>query len=111
MAELNPTREETEEIYSYNVLVSRFEDESEQRRAVSTNGLIGLRIRSPNLTRAQMEVIRNFYIAKTGELTSFTVENPFDQTEYTMRFEGPMRIRFRGGVFQCTYELRRVFNT
>lgn len=109
MSDFSPTRETIEEVLDYNVLVSEAENGSEQRRLRHDRALIGFKIKTPVLTKTQMQTYRTFMIGKYGALTSFTFTSPFDDVEYTVRFEAnSFRTTYQSGVFQSSFELKRV---
>lgn len=106
MADFGFRRESIEELYNFPVLVSRHEDQSEQRRLSSEKRLIGFRIKSPVLTKLQMTQYRDFFIARYGCFDTFTFTNPFDDRLYYVRFtEDSFRTTFSGGVYQCEFDL------
>ncbi len=108
-ADFELPREQIEEILDYNVAISTFENDAEQRRLIHKNPLIGFRIRTPNLTKAGLAEYRDFFVGKYGALESFTFLNPFDDETYTVRFEpNSFRTIYRAGYFQARFELRRV---
>ena len=75
-----------EEDPEFRTSVSSFENGAEQRRGHWTSPIRKWRLQLNNRTQAQMEAIRDFFIAKKGALTSFTWVNPIDSVEYTVRF-------------------------
>lgn len=76
-----------EEEIAYNTAVSQFENGAEQRRAIRGSSIRKFSLAFQNRTKAEMELIRDFFIAKYGRLTSFTWTNPNDSVEYTVRFD------------------------
>jgi hypothetical protein len=102
-------RESCEEILDYPVIISEFENDTEQRRLKHGNKVIGFKIASPALTYVQLQDYRNFFISKYGALTSFTFTNPFDNTEYTVRFvQDSFKTKYTAGVYICTFEFKVV---
>lgn len=75
-----------EEDIGYATRVSSFENGVEQRRSVRSSSIRKFSLNFQNRTQAEMEQIRDFFIAKLGQLTSFTWTNPNDSVEYTVRF-------------------------
>jgi phage-related protein len=75
----------TEKI-EYNVLVSQFENWSEQRRVKCANPRRMFVITFYPKTLTEATAIKNFFIAREGAYDSFTFTNPMDSTEYTVRF-------------------------
>ena len=109
MSDFAPKRESIEEVLDFNVLVSEAWNGAEQRQLVHANDVIGFRIELPAMTYAQQKVYRDFFVAKYGALTSFTMTNPFDNTEYTVRFvPGSFKTTFKSGVFKTTFDLVRA---
>lgn len=109
MSDFALARESIEEILDYDVAVSQFSNGWEERRLLSNFKLLGFKIKTPALTKTQMQAYRNFLIDKYGALTSFTFTSPFDDTEYTVRFEpGSFKSVFAGGYFECSFEFQRV---
>lgn len=109
MSDFALARESIEEILDYDVLVSQFENGAEQRRLVHENAVIGFKIRTPVLTKTQMQAYRTFLIGKYGGLTSFTFTSPFDDTEYNVRFvEKSFHTVYEGGIFRCEFEFAKV---
>lgn len=109
MADFNLARQKITEIYDFNVQVSEFENNYEQRRLKSSQSVIGWKIETPDLTYAQMKVYRDFFISKYGALTSFTFLCPFDNTEYTVRFvPGSFETPYEGGTFKCKFDIKKV---
>ena len=75
-----------EETLEYKTLVSEFESGVEQRRRKWAAPLRKWRLRFSNRTKADMELVRNFFSAKYGAFMAFTWTNPNDGAEYTVRF-------------------------
>ena len=75
-----------EETLEYKTLVSEFESGVEQRRRKWATPLHKWRLRFSNRTKADMELVRNFFSGKYGSFMSFTWTNPNDAVEYTVRF-------------------------
>jgi len=105
MATLNLKEQVVEEILDYPVLVSRFANESEQRRVTRRKRLIGFHVETPFATKTDMQAYRDFLIARVGKLNSFDYTSPFDDVTYTVRFNSPIRTRYARGVFKCVYDL------
>lgn len=109
MSDFALARESCEELLDYSVLVSDFENDVEQRRLKHSNKVIGFKIRTPVLTYAQQKVYRDFFISKSGALESFTFTNPFDNTEYNVRFvDKTFKTTFSNGVYQIDFEFKVV---
>ncbi len=113
MSEFTLSRESIEELLDYDVIIcgdgQGFENGSEERRLKNTAAIIGFRIKTPALTKTQMQTYRSFLISKYGSLTSFTFTSPFDDTEYNVRFvPGSFTTTYAGGFFQCSFDFKRV---
>jgi hypothetical protein len=110
MADFTLKRESIEEILDFSVLISTAVNKTEQRRLVSNKILLGFKIKSPALTKVQMQEYRNFIISKYGAAESFTFESIFDDMEYNVRFEqNTFRTTYEDGVFRCEFEFRIVY--
>lgn len=109
MADFTLARERITEVADYGVLVSEFENNSEQRRLKHANPLIGWKIESPALTYDQMKAYRDFLFSKYGAMTSFTFLNPMDNTEHTVRFvPGSFETIHEAGHFRCKFDFKKV---
>jgi len=110
MADWTPKRESIEGVRDYNVGESTYENKSDETRLITPDELIGFKIKSPQLTYAQyQEYLAQFQSVK-GSLTSFTILYPFDNTEYTVRFEkGSWKETYQSGTFQVEFSLKRVW--
>jgi hypothetical protein len=109
MSDFALARESCELIADYNVAISEFENKTEQRRLVTPDRIIGWKIRTPALTKTQMNVYDAFFILKKGSLTAFTFTCPFTSTEYTVRFKpGSYKFTYESGSFQGEFEFERV---
>ncbi|OQB07450.1 MAG: hypothetical protein BWY21_01634 [Parcubacteria group bacterium ADurb.Bin216] len=111
MSDFTLARESCEEVLDYPVIISEFENDTEQRRLKHANQILGFRIRTPILTYDQLQDYRDFFIGKYGALTSFTFTSPFDYTEYTVRFvPESFKTRYEAGIYQCEFELKVIQN-
>lgn len=109
MADLTYPREQTEEILDFNVAITKFENDYEQRRLIHDQALIGFKIRTPVRNFDQVQVIRDFFIAKKGAFTAFTFLSPIDDETYTVRFvPATFRTLLSGGAYVTEFELERV---
>ena len=103
MAELTLPYESVEEESKFPVLVSRFEQQAEQRRLVSSKKQRRFKLRSSKLTKAQVQAWQSLYDARSGELDDFTwkapIEGNFDE-DLTVRFAGPIKFRFVDAIYQ-----------
>jgi len=75
-----------EETLEYKTLVSEFENGVEQRRRKWANPLRKWTLRFHNRTKADMEVVRDYFKNRYGAFMAFTWTNPNDAVEYTVRF-------------------------
>ena len=96
-----------QEQVNFNTLVSKMENGYEQRRAKWPNGIRKFTLSFSNRPASEFQTIRDFYIAKLGEYSTFTWTNPNDSVEYTVRFdEGGFkadRISYDAYNIQCTF--------
>jgi len=100
-------RESIEEIPDFNVIISEFENGSEQRRLRHARPVGSFKITTPVLTKDQMLAYRNYFTNHYGALNSFTFTSPFDNVQYTVRFEpGSFSNKYEGGCFQCSFQLK-----
>lgn len=76
-----------EEEIGYGTLVSNFENGVEQRRAKRSSSIRKFSLNFNFRTKTDMQTIRDFFIAKLGQLTSFTWVNPNDSATYNVRFQ------------------------
>lgn len=106
MADFPMAYEECEEVTEYPVQVSEFEEQSEQRRLITSKRLVGFRVKLPNMTLADALSIRSFYQGKKGALTAFTFD--FMGTTYKVRFDGQLQMRHSGGIYQGSCNLKLV---
>ncbi|MBM3210607.1 hypothetical protein FJZ33_00185 [Candidatus Poribacteria bacterium] len=109
MSDFALSRESIEELLDYTVLISEFENGAEQRRLKRTNKVIGFRIKTPVLTKEQMQEYRDFFISKYGSYNSFTFTSPFDDVEYNVRYvPNSFKITFSSGIYFCEFEFKVV---
>jgi len=105
-----PRRESIEGTRDFNVERSIFENKSDEVRLITPDELVGFKIKSPNLTYAQYAEYLAFFQGKFGSLTSFTILYPFDNVEYTVRFQkGSWSETYESGTFRVEFGLERVF--
>jgi len=101
--------ETTEELLDYEVLTTKFDGGTEQRRLRHDEELIGWRLQSPALSYAQMIIYRDFFKGKYGSLTSFTWTSRIDQVEYTVKFSrGSFRVKRAKGEFRVSWDFERI---
>lgn len=109
MSDFNLRRESIEEILDYNVLISEFENGDEQRRLKNPAPVIGFVIKTPILTKEQMQEYRDFMTENYGAYDSFTFTSPFDDVEYNVRFvPDSFKTTYSEGVFKCEFQLKVV---
>lgn len=75
-----------EEDVEFDVMVTGFENGVEQRRLRSANPRRSFTLTFKSRTYSEMDTVLDFFISKSGNLSSFTWTNPNDSTEYTVRF-------------------------
>ena len=105
----NLPREKVEVSSKRNVLVSSFEDDTEQRRIKNTRKAMTFRIISPALTLSQLEEYREFYDDHLGELSAFQFVSPMDGETYTVRFGGELKETLDRGLFRCEFSFKVVY--
>lgn len=77
-----PVKEEI----AYKTLRSEFDNGAEQRRGKRSSSVRKFTLSFSNRTKAEMEEVKSFFIAKLGGYTSFTWTNPNDSVDYTVTF-------------------------
>jgi len=98
-------RAAVEETWRYPVLVSEFEDQSEQRRLRTQKKIVGFKITSPRLTRRSYEDYRDFFQERQGAYAAFEFESPFDGITYEVRFTRELKTIYKNAHYICTFEL------
>jgi hypothetical protein len=107
MSDFALARESIEEVIDYSVLISEFDNGAEQRRLKRTNRVTGFKIKSPVLTKTQMQEYRDIFMAKYGSFITFTFTSPFDDIEYNVRFmPNSFKTVFNAGIFTCEFEFK-----
>ena len=96
------------EILGRDVLISDFEDGSEQRRERHGRDVLGFHFTAQNLTKSLYQSIRAFYVARGGPRDGFTFTSPFDDQTYNVRFNGQIEGDFHGGVYDCEWEFKVI---
>jgi len=105
-----PTREEIEEILDFDVVLSKFESQAEQRRLRGQRALLGFRVRCSVATKTEMQAYRAYFVARFGSYEAFPFISPFDDVAYTVRFvDRSWRNVFARGVFRVEFELQVVY--
>lgn len=95
---------------TYDVLVSKFENGTEQRRAQHASGQRKFTLNFNFRTQTEINNIVAFFSSKLGPLTSFTWTNPNNSVEYTVRFlEGSLRSeRIAPGIYNASCQFIQV---
>lgn len=96
------------ETLDYPVGVSTFEQLTEQRLLLSDKQLIGFKFTRDVATLAEMQAYRAELTAYKGAKTGFTFTSPFDAVTHTVRFNGPMKTSYKGGVFSVAWEFKVI---
>ena len=108
-ADFTLPRESIEITPDFAVAISEYENMQEQRKLRHPDMVIGFKVTTPDLTRTQAKQYWDHFIVKYGAFTSFTILNPVDQLEYTVRYvPGSFNVRHAGGYFKCSFELKRL---
>lgn len=76
-----------EEEIKYNTQISKFENGTEQRRALWSTPLRKFKLEFNNHVKADKDTIVALYNAKLGAYDTFLWTNPNDSVQYTVRFE------------------------
>ena len=98
-----------EELYGYNVLVTEFDNQSEQRRLKTASPVRGFVCTSDVLTLAQMQEHTAFFAARSGALDTFSFVSPFDAVTYTVRFvPDTFRVSYSAGAFNVAWEFKVI---
>ena len=109
MSAFSLAREKCEEILNYDVLITRYENQSEQRRLVQDTKVIGFKIESPWRTKTQMQAYRNHLIGVYGALDTFTFVSPFDDVNYNVRYEPEtFTTTFVKGLYRCKFNFKVI---
>jgi hypothetical protein len=77
-----PFNEETQ----YNVVVSTAENWDEQRRLISAQPRKIFTCNFYPLTKTEVDLIKAFFVARSGSYESFKFDNPLDLVRYNVRF-------------------------
>jgi hypothetical protein len=91
-----PYDEETQ----YNVLVSVADNWDEQRRLISAQPKKIFTCNFYPLTKTEVDLIKAFFVARSGSYEAFKFDNPLDLVRYN--------VRFVDNSFKCS---RVAFNT
>lgn len=105
MDEFTLAYEKIEERRGYDVLISRAENSSEQRRLKNIAPMIGFALDSPALTPDGVASYLSFYDTVSGAYETFLFTSPFDGVQYQVRFsdEG-IKTTSAGGVRRCSFD-------
>jgi hypothetical protein len=105
-----PRQEQIEEILDFDVDISTFINQSEQRRLRGERKVLGFRIMCSLATKTQMQAYRTYFIARFGASEAFTFVSPFDDVTYNVRFvPDSWRNLFASGTFGVSFELKVVY--
>lgn len=103
-------RESIEIVPDFNILVTEFENQTRQTRLVTPEMKITWKIKTPNLTKAQLDNYVDDFMNNFGSLTSFQFACPFTDTTYDVAYkQGSFRANFQGGFYSAQFEFERVF--
>jgi hypothetical protein len=101
--------ERVREVRSWPVLISLFDNESEERRLVTSRKVLVFVCISPVGSQADIEAYMDFFDARSGMLDKFTFTNPNDSTSYTVRFAAPIEIDDEPGYFRARFSLKVLY--
>lgn len=111
MAAFTLRRESCELVPEFNIIFSKFENLTEQRRLKTAAPRMDFKIKTPAMTKTQMQEYTDFFMTQFGALDSFNFTSPFDDQTYKVRFkENSFRMTFESGFFKGEFEFTRVFN-
>lgn len=108
MATFSFAYELVDEDGDFPVAISRMEQQAEQRRLISSKKVRRFKIRSPKLTKTQMQAWQTFYDARSGQLDQFDFASPFEgdfDVILNVRFASPLKMRFTGMTHTVTADL------
>ncbi len=89
------------------VLITPFEEMSEQRLKISSHIPHRLKCKSPALTATQATAYETFFDSKGGAESSFTFDLYRDSVTYLVRFiPGTFELIQRKGYWTCQFELK-----
>ena len=95
--------------YDANVIVARFENNSEQRRQKSASGTTSFRLTSEVLTKVQALAYKTFFDTQEGALDSFDFVDPLTDETLVVRYEpGTFNMTMADGYFSCAWEFMVV---
>lgn len=99
-----------EEVKKFNTAISKFENGTEQRRALWSTPLRQFKLEFNNKTQAEKDTLEDLFDAKLGPATAFLWTNPNDGTQYTVRFEeDSLSIKNKAyGVYDISFGLVQV---
>lgn len=103
--------ESVEEVSSYPVLISQFENGDEDRRLIHPNKNAVWSLKSPALTYAQAQDYRDFFDARYGAYESFEWTCPLDGETYIVRMvTESFKTVLERGYYRCSFQFERVHN-
>lgn len=94
-----------EEAIGFAIHVVEYETGIEQRRARHADSRRRWKLIYTNRTTTQMQTVRDFFLAKKGQLTAFTWTNPNDSVEYDVRFEDQEIVFHRARYNRWNWEM------
>lgn len=85
---------------TFNTIVSKFENGTEQRRAKWATQLREWNLQYRNRLSTDRDTVNTLFTTKLGQATSFTWTNPADNQTYTVRFkEDKITFTLHDGVY------------
>jgi len=106
MADFTLPYESCRRIMARPVLVSEFEDLTEQRRQTADKDIIGFELTSPLLNDSQAQAYVNHWSGQGGPLTSFGFA--YRGTAYTVRYDGELAETHERGLLRYTFRFKVV---
>jgi phage-related protein len=99
-----------EEEIKYSTAVSKFENGTEQRRALWSTPIRKFKLTFKNRNSTDAGTLRTLFNAQLGALTPFLWTNPNDSVQYSVRFEDDsFSLRQKAyGIFDAEFNLVQV---
>ena len=94
--------------FTDGVVISKYDDGSESRRARHSAIKQKMKCKSPKLTQAKAQQYKDFFVARTGSAEGFDIEDEFETT-FKARFESEsFKIIREGGYYICEFEVVEI---
>lgn len=104
------TYESIERLKDYAVVVSKFDNGSDQVQLKHSQPAINYRLQSPILSKTAHAAYETFFDTVQGAFVPFQFTDPYNDTTYNCRIvPGSFRSRFTGGVFVVTIDIEVIW--